>query len=292
MKNNKVTIIMIFLFFIGLFLLLYPSVSNYYNQKVGSRAIVDYESILNNMDKDKYTEIFNDANEYNQKISKLQNPFVSYETVKGYNDQLNVSDNGMIGYIKISKIKVELPIYHGTSKAVLSTAVGHLEGSSLPIGGVGTHSVLSAHRGLPSSTLFTHLDKLEIGDTFVIKVLDKEFTYQVDNIEIVKPTDLKLLKIDNDKDYVTLMTCTPYGINTHRLLVRGVRVENAPKEVFITTEAFKVDKFTVTLIILTGIVLILLIVMVLRPIPVSKKKIKEQYIYPSKYKSRRYNNDK
>lgn len=292
MKNNKVTIIMIFLFFIGLFLLLYPSVSNYYNQKVGSRAIVDYESILNNMDKDKYTEIFNDANEYNQKISKLQNPFVSYETVKGYNDQLNVSDNGMIGYIKISKIKVELPIYHGTSKAVLSTAVGHLEGSSLPIGGVGTHSVLSAHRGLPSSTLFTHLDKLEIGDTFVIKVLDKEFTYQVDNIEIVKPTDLKLLKIDNDKDYVTLMTCTPYGINTHRLLVRGVRVENVPKEVFITTEAFKVDKFTVTLIILTGIVLILLIVMVLRPIPVSKKKIKEQYIYPSKYKSRRYNNDK
>lgn len=292
MKSNKVTIIMLILFFIGLFLLLYPSISNYYNQKIGSRAIVDYESIIKNIDEDKYKDMIDAAYKYNEQISKLKNPLITYESVKGYNELLDLNDNGMIGYIKIKKIKVELPIYHGTSKNVLNTAVGHLEGSSLPVGGMGTHSVLSAHRGLPSSTLFTHLDKLEIGDTFVIKVLDQEFTYQVDNIEIVKPSDLDLLKIDKNKDYVTLMTCTPYGINTHRILVRGVRVDNAPKEVFITTEAFKVDKFTVALIILTGIALVLLIIMVVKPIPESKKKIKEQYIYPSKYKSRRYNNDK
>ena len=284
MKNNKVTIIMIFLFFIGLFLLLYPSVSNYYNQKVGSRAIVDYESILNNMDKDKYTEIFNDANEYNQKISKLQNPFVSYETVKGYNDQLNVSDNGMIGYIKISKIKVELPIYHGTSKAVLSTAVGHLEGSSLPIGGVGTHSVLSAHRGLPTSKLFTDLDKIEIGDTFTITILNRLMTYEVDQIEIVEPSDIKKLKIDPNQDYVTLMTCTPYGINSHRMLVRGKRIENIKEKTYVTTEAFRISTLVVTPMVAIPIVLIILIIIVLKPVENNFNKVKEMYIYPSKFK--------
>ena len=284
MKNNKVTIIMIVLFFIGLFLLLYPSLSNFYNQKVGSKAIVDYETILNDMDNELYESMFSKAEIYNQKISKLKNPLITYETVKGYDDLLNLDDNGMIGYIKIKKIKVELPIYHGTSKPVLSKAVVHLEGSILPIGGIGTHSVLSAHRGLPSYTLFTHLDKLEIGDTFTIKVLNKELTYQIDRIEIVKPSDIDSLKIEEDKDYVTLMTCTPYGINTHRLLVRGVRIENAPEEVFITTEAFKIDRFTVSLIILIPIILILLIVITFKPVKVNKNKIKEKYLYPSKYK--------
>lgn len=284
MKKNKITIIMILLFFIGIFLLLYPSLSNYYNQKVGSKAIVDYEAILNDMDNEVYESLFSKAEIYNQKISKLKNPLVTYETVKGYNHLLNLYDNGMIGYIKINKIKVELPIYHGTSKAVLSKAVGHLEGSSLPIGGQGTHSVLSAHRGLPSSTLFTNLDKLEIGDTFIIKVLDRELTYQINSIEIVKPSELSSLKIESNKDYVTLMTCTPYGINTHRLLVRGVRTTNTPEEIFITTEAFKLDKFTVTLLILIPIILILFIIMIFKPVEKDKNKIKEKYIYPSKQK--------
>jgi len=284
MKNNKITIIMILLFFIGLSLLLYPSLSNFYNQKVGSKAIVDYESILENKNDEEYNEMFADAENYNEKLLKLSNPFVTHKTIKGYNKLLNLNDNGMMGYISIKKIKVELPIYHGTSESVLGKAVGHLEGSSLPIGGLNTHSVLSAHRGLPSYTLFTNLDKLEIGDTFVIKVLNRELTYQVDKIEIVKPSEIESLKVEKDKDYVTLMTCTPYGINTHRLLVRGVRIENAEEEVFITTEAFKVSKIIVTLFILIPIVFILLIIMMFKPMGVNKKKIKEKYIYPSKYK--------
>ena len=284
MKNNKFTILMILLFVVGMSLLLYPSISNFYNQKNASKAIIDYEAILKKKNNDEYDKIFKDAENYNNKLRKLRNPLLTYESIKGYNKLLNINDNGMIGYIKISKIKVELPIYHGTSDEVLGSSVGHLEGSSLPIGGESTHSVLSAHRGLPSSMLFTNLDKLEIGDTFLIKVLDKELTYQVDQIKIVKPSDIKSLKIENNKDYVTLMTCTPYGINTHRLLVRGVRVENAKEEVFITTEAFKVNKITVTLIILIPIILILLIIMLFKPIGENKNKIKEKYIYPSKYK--------
>lgn len=284
MKQNKLTIIMIILFFIGLSLLLYPSISNYYNQKIGSKAIVDYEEILKHNNYEKYQKMINDAIEYNEQLLKLNNPFVTYDTILGYERLLNLDDNGMIGYIKINKIKVELPIYHGTSKDVLAKSVGHLEGSSLPVGGLGTHSVLSAHRGLPSSTLFTNLDKLEEGDIFVIKVLNKELTYQIDKIQIVKPSDISSLKIEKDKDYVTLMTCTPYGINTHRLLVRGVRIENQKEEIYVTTEAFKVNKLIVTLIILIPIVLILLIIVMLKPIEKSKNKIKEKYIYPSKYK--------
>lgn len=282
MKKNKSTIIMILLFFVGLSLLLYPSLSNYYNQKIGSKAIVDYESILKNNDNSQYDKMFQDAEEYNKELSKLNNPFVNYNTIEGYKKLLNLNDTGMIGYIKINKIKVELPIYHGTSKEVLSKAVGHLEGSSLPIGGIGTHSVLSAHRGLPSSTLFTDLDKLEIGDIFVIKVLNKDLTYQIDQISIVKPSEIEALKIDNNKDYITLMTCTPYGINTHRLLVRGIRIENLEEEIYITTEAFKVNKFTTTLIILIPIILILLTIIAFKPI--ENNKIKDQYIYSSKYK--------
>lgn len=284
MKNNKLTIIMILLFFIGLSLLLYPSLSNFYNQKIGSKAIVDYETILKNKDNNEYDKMFQDAENYNSKLLKLNNPFTTHKTIKGYNKLLNLNDNGMIGYISIKKIKVELPIYHGTSKEVLGKAVGHLEGSSLPIGGPSTHAVLSAHRGLPSSTLFTNLDKLEIGDTFVLKVLNRELTYQVNEIQIVKPSDIKSLKIEKDKDYVTLVTCTPYGINTHRLLVRGVRIENAKEEIFITTEAFKINRFIVTLLIAIPIVFILLITVMFKPISINKKKIKEKYIYPSKYK--------
>lgn len=284
MKNNGITFIMILLFFVGLSLLLYPSISNYYNQKIGTKAIVDYEAILKNKDDSVYEKMFFDAETYNRKLSNLNNPFVTHSTLKGYNDLLDLNGTGMIGYISINKIKVELPIYHGTSKAVLSKAVGHLEGSSLPIGGVGTHSVLSAHRGLPSSMLFTDLDKLEVGDTFVLKILNRKYTYQIDQILIVEPEEIKELKIKNNKDYVTLMTCTPYGINTHRLLVRGVRIENAKDEIFITSEAFRISKFTVTMMILIPVILILLFVVVLKPINKDKNKIKEKYIYPSRCK--------
>ncbi len=283
MKKNTLNIIMVLLFVCGLFLLLYPFVSDAYNQRVSSKAIVDYESVLNNRDNSEYEKMFEDAESYNSKLLSLKNPFSSYSNVKGYKKLLNLRNDGMIGYIKISKIRVELPIYLGTSKETLSRAVGHLEGSSLPIGGNNTHSVLSAHRGLPSSMLFTNLDKLELGDTFVIKVLNRELTYQVENIQIVEPDELDFLKVVNNKDYVTLMTCTPYGINTHRLLVRGVRVDDT-EEVFVSTEAFKVNRLTVTLLIFFPIILVLLLIVMFKPIKINISKIKDKYIYPSKYK--------
>lgn len=272
MKKHRTTIIMVLFFFIGLLILLYPTISNHFNQKRQSRAITDYEKILKNYSKKDYSDILSIADTYNEELRKLDNPFITYDTLKGYSQLLNTNNDGMIGYLTIDKIKVELPIYHGTSDKVLSTAIGHLEGSSLPIGGKGTHSVLSAHRGLPSSKLFTDLDKLSLGDIFTITVLDQVLTYQVDKISIIKPNEIEDLKIDNNNDYVTLMTCTPYGINTHRLLVRGIRVSNNNlKKAYITTEAFIVNKLIVVLFLTIPIIIFLLLILLLKP---SNKNIK------------------
>lgn len=284
MKKNR-TIIMVLFFFMGLLVLLYPSISDFYNQKVQSKVIVDYEALLKDYSKEDYTEFFEAANKYNKKLASYEDPFLSYKKVKNYKKTINIDGNGMMGYISIDKIKVELPIYHGTSEQVLSVAVGHLQGSSLPVGGLGTHAVLSAHRGLPSTKLFSDLDKLEIGDTFTITVLDQLLTYQVDQIEIVEPHDITNLKIDPEKDYLTLMTCTPYGINTHRMLVRGVRIENTEKPTYVTTEAFRVSNLTTTPMVAIPIVLTILIIIVFQPVNmISKNKLKEMYIYPTKTK--------
>lgn len=288
MKKRKTTFILVLFFFIGLLILTYPMISDYFNQKTQSRVITNYESLLNNIDKKDYTDEFNKAYDYNNKLAHLSNPLLTYDTLNNYNEILNVNLNGMIGYITIDKIKVELPIYHGTSKEVLSSSVGHIEGTSLPVGGSYTNSVLSAHRGLPSSKLFTDLDKLEIGDTFTITVLDKVLTYEVDKIVIVKPDEVEELKID-ENDYVILSTCTPYGINTHRLLVRGKRIENITiKKKYITTEAFKIDNLIVTPLVAIPIILILLLIIVFKPVQKPKINI-DKYIYPSK---RRTNNEK
>lgn len=278
MKKNKTTLIMVLFFFIGLAILLYPSISNFYNQKVQSKAIIDYESILNNIKKEDYTDYFNKADEYNKKLLSMKRPLLTYKNIKNYNKILNLNDHGMMGYLTIDKIKVELPIYHGTSADVLNKAVGHLEGTSLPVGGKGTHSVLSAHRGLPSFKLFTDLDKLEIGDTFVINILDRIITYQVDKITIVKPNQVNDLKIDKDGDYVTLLTCTPYGINTHRLLVRGKRIENETKKTFITTEGFRISTLVVMPLVALPIIFSLLLIILIKPI--NKKVDYTKYIYP------------
>lgn len=284
MKKNKTTLIMVLFFFIGLAVLLYPSISNYYNQKVQSKAIVDYESILKNIKKEDYTEYFKKADEYNKKLLSMKRPLLTYKTITNYNEILNLNGHGMMGYLTIDKIKVELPIYHGTSAEVLSKAVGHLEGTSLPVGGTGTHSVLSAHRGLPSFRLFTDLDKLELGDTFVIQILDRTMTYQIDKITIVKPNQINDLKIDKDSDYVTLLTCTPYGINTHRLLVRGKRIENIEnKKIFITTEGFKISTLVVTPIVALPIIFSLLLIILIKP--VEKKIDYKKYIYPKERKN-------
>lgn len=185
MKKHKVTIIMITLFFIGLLTLFYPTLSNYYNEKNQSKTIYNYENILNEKNKIDFDKLKEDAINYNKELSELTEPLLSYENIQNYNELLNINNDGMIGYLTIDKIKVELPIYHGISNEVLNSSVGHLEGSSLPIGGNSTHSVLSAHRGLPSAKLFTDLDKLEVGDIFKITVLDEVLTYEVDKIVIV-----------------------------------------------------------------------------------------------------------
>ena len=281
MKKNNKTIIMILFFFVGLLLLLYPSISDFYNQKKQSKVIVDYESLLEKYSLNDYTELFEEAEKYNKQLANYKFPYLSYKKIENYNKILNINNNGMMGYISIDKIKVELPIYHGTSEEVLSIAVGHLEGSSFPIGGTGTHSVLSAHRGLPSSKLFTDLDKLEIGDTFTVTILDRFITYKVDQIEIVTPNNLKKLEIDSDKDYITLMTCTPYGINTHRLLVRGVRIENIKEKKYITTEAFQISNLIVTPIVALPIILLILIIIIFKPV---EKNSLNDYLKELKYK--------
>ena len=244
---DRKKIILLIIFFTGLVTMLYPTICQYWNSKVQSRAIDDYKEMIPNIATSDYNNMFTEANDYNQKLFTLEFPLIQYPKVPNYKELININNKGMIGYITIDKLKVELPIYHGTSSSILNIAVGHLQGSSLPIGGPNTHSVLSAHRGLPSAQLFTNLDKLEIGDTFIITILNKNLTYQVDKISIVEPTDVSTLAIIEGKDYVTLMTCTPYGVNSHRLLVRGVRIPNeeAEKILRVSADAQKVDNMIV-----------------------------------------------
>ena len=274
MKNRIITIILLVIFFIGLAILTYPIISSYFNSKVQSRAIDEYDKALSLINNKDYSNLFESAKKYNQELAKLEYPLVQYKELTNYLDLININNKGMMGYIEIAKINVKLPIYHGTSTTVLNKAVGHLEGSSLPIGGESTHSILSAHRGLPSSKLFTNLNKLEIGDIFKITILDKVLTYQIDNIITVVPEDIESLKIINDKDYVTLVTCTPYGINTHRLLVRGTRIENIKElELIITRDADIIDNKIITIIISIPIILILILYLIIKP---AKKPFKEE----------------
>ena len=280
MRKRKTTIIMIIFFFIGLLTLFYPSLSNYYNEKKQSRMISNYENIINGNNFIDFEKEKESAINYNIALSKIKEPLLNYDRLNNYYDLLNINKDGMMGYITIEKIKVELPIYHGTSNEVLNSSVGHIEGSSLPVGGLTTHSVLSAHRGLPSAKLFTNLDRLEIGDTFKITILDEVLTYQVDKIVIVKPNNRDNIKIEENKDYITLLTCTPYGINTHRLLVRGVRIENTKKKSYITTEGFKINNLIVVPILSTPIILLLLIITIIKPVKRVNINKYEEFLYP------------
>lgn len=266
-KQKWSTLILLFVFFIGLSVMLYPALSSYWNSRTQSQMIVDYEKMLENMPEVDYTEVFEAADEYNRQLAGIKVPLLNHSEVEGYHDILNLSGTGIMGYISIEKISVELPVYHTTNDDVLSFAVGHLQGTSLPVGGPGTHSVLSAHRGLPSATLFTHLDHLEIGDTFTLTILDRTLTYQVDQIKTVLPTDADDLKITAEDDFCTLLTCTPYGINTHRLLVRGKRIETiSQKTIYVTSDAFQIDALIVMPVVAIPMLLTLMVIVLLKPV--------------------------
>ena len=261
MRKHKTVIFLTLGFLVGFCILLYPAFSSYWNSKTQSRAITNYESVLENLKPEDYAAIFENAHAYNKALYETDFPLTDYPDVPGYSDTLCITGNDMIGYLKIDRIGVELPIYHGTSDSVLSRGVGHLQGSSLPVGGENTHSVMSAHRGLPSAKLFTDLDRMEIGDTFQIVVLDQVLTYQVDQIKVITPREISDLQIVEGMDYCTLFTCTPYGINTHRLLVRGVRIETIKEKpaIYVSNEAFRIEPLLVTPAVAAPMLLVLLI---------------------------------
>lgn len=265
MKKNKSTLILILVFFVGLSVMLYPTISDYVNQRNQSRAVASYAQSVDTMTDADYSAYFDAADAFNAQVATNENALYRPDQLSGYYDTLDITGTGIMGYITIAKIGVELPIYHGTSDSVLQIAAGHLEGTSLPVGGASTHAVISAHRGLPSAKLFTNLDQLEVGDTFTITVLDRVLTYEVDKITIVLPTQTDDLLVADGKDYVTLMTCTPYGINTHRLLVRGRRVETPDqfKRIRVTAEALKIEPIIVAPVMALPMLLILLIGMLL-----------------------------
>ena len=260
-RKNFSTVLLLVTLMIGIYLLLYPTISDYWNSFHQSRAIAGYAEAVAQMDEIDYEKIWNDAVEYNKELQTRSNHwFLTEEQQEEYESMLNVSGNGIMGYIEIPSIKVSLPIYHGVDEGILQVAIGHIEGSSLPVGGKGSHCVISGHRGLPSAKLFTDLDQLAEGDIFMLRVLDETLTYEVDQILIVEPSDMSSLEFDEEKDYCTLVTCTPYGINSHRLLVRGHRVANLEEseEIRVTADAQQIDPVLITPA-LAGILLVLLL---------------------------------
>ena len=267
MRKNLSTIILILIFLVGLSVMLYPSVSDAVNRKHQSRAVAGYAEEVEQLSDADYQTYFDAADAYNRQLNTTPNAFYKPDLVSGYAQTLDISGTGIMGYITIPKISVELPIYHGTDEGVLQVAAGHLEGSSLPVGGAGTHAVISAHRGLPSAKLFTNLDELEVGDRFTITVLNRVLTYEVDQISLVLPTEIDQLLPTEGMDYVTLMTCTPYGINTHRLLVRGKRVETteSQKHIRVAADAFRIEPIIVAPILAIPMLLAALVGVLVAP---------------------------
>ena len=264
--NHLITILLVLIFLLGLSLLLYPAVSDYWNSKHQTRAIAVYSEEVSGLDKEQYQALWAGAAAYNASLRERDNAYLLTEEQKAaYEQLLNVSGLGIMGYIEIPSIDCSLPIYHGTEESVLQIAIGHLEWSSLPVGGESTHCVLSGHRGLPSAKLFTNLDKLQEGDVFMLRVLDEVLTYEVDQILIVEPQEIAALQITEGEDYCTLVTCTPYGINSHRLLVRGHRIENAPEArlVRVTADAVQIEPLLVAPIVALPMLLLLLILLLL-----------------------------
>ena len=277
-KSHRVSnLILVLILLIGIGIAGYPAFSEYWNSMHQSRAIMGYAERVAELSNEEYTDVWDAALDYNRRLSQSSNQWsMSDEDLDDYERQLNVDGTGNMGFISIPKIDVNLPVYHGTSDSVLQTSIGHIDGTSLPAGSThpnpdafdevefGSHSVLSGHRGLPSAKLFSELDAMEVGDVFYLTVLDQTLTYQVDEITVILPEDSSSLGIFPGKDYCTLMTCTPYGINTHRLLVRGIRVENDKElvDVRVTADALKVEPLYVVPFI-AGPVLFLMVLWVI-----------------------------
>ena len=275
-KHRVSNLILVLILLSGVAIAGYPAFSDYWNSMHQTRAIAGYAERVAEMTNDEYVTVWEDALDYNRRLASNPNPWaMEDEDIDDYERQLNVDGTGNMGFVSIPRIDVNLPVYHGTSEAVLQSSIGHIDGTSLPAGSVhpdeddydkvefASHSVLSGHRGLPSAKLFSDLDVLEVGDVFYLNVLDQTLTYQVDKITVILPEDSSELAIVPGKDYCTLMTCTPYGINTHRLLVRGVRVENEKElvDVRVTADALKVEPLYVVPFI-AGPVLLLMILWV------------------------------
>ena len=270
MKKHLSTILLVVALLAGVSLLLYPSLSNYWNSLHATQVVSNYAQQVQTMDRSRYETMWNDAVAYNRSLLTRSTDFALTDAQKRqYDALLNMDGTGIMGYLEIPVLEVTLPIYHGTDDSVLQVGAGHIEWSSLPTGGESTHCVLSGHRGLPSAKLFTNLDQLVPGDTFVIRVLDEVMTYEVDQILIVEPTDVSALTVEDGKDLCTLVTCTPYGVNSHRLLVRGHRVENASEAIRVTSDAVQIEPLIVAPLVAMPLLLALLILLLL---PHSKKK--------------------
>ena len=264
MKKHITTILLILVLLIGMSLILYPSISNWWNETRSSKVISDYTELVAELDDDEYDRMWSEAVAYNAGRADAVNPYLlSPEQKQMYHSVLNLGGNGVMGYIEIPSIGVSLPIYHTVNEDILQVAAGHLEWSDLPVGGEGTHCVLSGHRGLPSAKLFTDLDELKVGDVFMLRILDNLLTYEVDQILIVEPDDTKDLRREEGHDLCTLVTCTPYGVNTHRLLVRGHRIENTPETTVIrvTANAVQMDSMVVALIVAVPMILVAMMIL-------------------------------
>ena len=261
-KENYLTISLVGILLIGLSLLLYPTVSDYWNSFHQSEAVAGYVQDAEDMSEQKKAEMLAATQAYNQTLQTgvIPDLNLSRAEAKIYDQMLDVTSTGIMAYIEIPKLNTTLPIYHGTDDSVLQVAIGHIPGTSLPVGGKGTHAVISGHRGLASAKLFTDIDRLVEGDTFIIQVLDETLTYEVDQILTVTPDDVSALAIDPEQDYVTLMTCTPYGVNTHRLLVRGHRIANQENAARVTSETSQVKPLMVASFLVIFILIVLLLV--------------------------------
>lgn len=279
-KDNLFTIVLVAVLITGLCLLIYPSFADYWNNIHQARAVMSYAETVANMDEEEYSQILNDARAYNAELAQNGiNWSMTEEEREAYRNALDISGTGVMGYIRIRKIDVLLPIYHGTEDTVLQTSIGHLEQTSLPVGGENSHCMLSGHRGLPSAKLFSDLDKLKEGDTFSLTILNDTLTYEVDHVWIVEPDDLSHLQIEEGKDLCTLITCTPYGINTHRLLVRGHRVQNADGGAMVTADAIQIRPVFIAPFLAIPLLFVLLLYILISTSAKNRKSrdLKEEY---------------